>query len=589
MNTEIKHPYVRLETDVVDDKNQRSLLFERPVRELRLETDGHPKIFLDQIDAALSDGYWVAGYFTYEMGYLLEPRLKPLIHKKQPTGPLAWLGVFEAPVDTVDDGESPREYAVSDLRLSTSWDEYASSFARIKQHIGDGETYQVNYTMKARFDLAGSPEALYNHLRERQRVSYSAYICDGERSVISLSPELFLRREGQDLVTRPMKGTVRRGSSDREDADLARWLAADPKNQAENVMIVDMVRNDLGRIAPPGGVHVPRLFEVEKYQSLYQMTSTVEARMQEGTTWYDIMRAIYPCASITGAPKIRTMELIAGLEKEPRGVYTGAIGYFAPDGTACLNIAIRTLVVDGEGRGEMGIGSGVIYDSDPASEFDECLLKAQFLSRPRPQFELLETMLLEDGKLYLLERHLARLESSSARFGYACDPAQVRSELDGLTRLHSRGSYRVRLLLSKDGSLSLSADTLEPAVPEYRVKISSIRVNSADELLLHKTTHRPLYSSERESALDQGYDEVVFVNQRDEVTEGSISNVFVESKGVMVTPPVSSGVLPGTLREELISVDRCREGVVTVADLGSADRIYIGNSVRGLVPIRIEM
>jgi para-aminobenzoate synthetase/4-amino-4-deoxychorismate lyase len=584
-------PYVRLDTDVADAGN-RQLLFEQPAGELRLEVGDDPRRFFEAIDNALDRGMWVAGYLTYEMGYLFEPRLRPLLENRKPAGPLAWVGIFNEPAvpDAIREKETAagQPATVGELRLNISWDEYAGAFRRIKEFIGDGETYQVNYTMKARFNLDGSPVALYHHLRERQRVSYSAYIFDGKRSVISLSPELFLRREGQDLVTRPMKGTVRRGGNDAEDAELARWLAADPKNQAENVMIVDMVRNDLGRIAPPGGVRVSRLFEIEKYESLYQMTSTVEARIPENTSWYDIMCAMYPCASITGAPKIRTMELIADLEHGPRGVYTGAIGYFAPDGSACLNIAIRTIVVDGQGRGEMGIGSGVIYDSDLVSEFDECLLKAEFLSRPRPQFELLETMLLEDGQIYLFDRHMARLESSASRFGYDYCPEHVRSELDKLTQAHQRGSFKVRLLVSEDGSVSLSADELEPVAPEYRVKISSKRVSSSDELLLHKTTHRPLYTSERETALGQGFDEVLFVNERDEVTEGSISNVFVETGGVMVTPPVSSGILPGTFREELISTNMCVERVITVADLRSADRIFFGNSLRGLVPVRLE-
>jgi para-aminobenzoate synthetase/4-amino-4-deoxychorismate lyase len=577
-------PYVRLDTDVSDAGN-RQMLFEQPTGELRLESGGDPRRFFGDIEEALSRRLWVAGYFTYETGYLFEPRLRPLLESRKPDGPLAWVGLFRGPVTPGPRGDGTVD--IGELRLNSSWDEYDDALARIRSFIEAGDTYQVNYTIKARFDFEGAAEALYHRLRGRQQVSYSACLFDGERSVISLSPELFLRRDGQKLISRPMKGTVRRGVTAEEDAKLADWLKNDPKNRAENVMIVDMIRNDLGRVAPPGGVRVTGLFDIEPYESLHQMTSTVEARIPDGTTWYDIFSRMYPCASITGAPKIRTMELIAALEKEPRGVYTGAIGYFSPDGDACLSVAIRTLVAGKDGAGEMGIGSGVVYDSDPVSEFEECLLKAQFVSKPRPVFDLVETMLLENGEIVLMDRHLDRLEVSADCFDYPFDRAGITSGLSALRDSHPAGSFRVRLLLRADGRYDLSVAALEPPLPEYRVRISSRRVDESDPMLFHKTTHRPLYTTERRRALEDGYDEVLFVNGRDEVTEGSVTNVFVETGGKLLTPPVGCGVLPGTLRQELIDTGRCAEAVITTSDLRSADRVYAGNSVRGLVPVRL--
>jgi para-aminobenzoate synthetase/4-amino-4-deoxychorismate lyase len=580
----MKKPYVLLQTDRRVGGNDRSFLFERPVRVLRLEAGGDAGDFFAELERALAGGLWAAGYFAYEMGYLFEPRLASLLARRRPPGPLAWIGLFEGPKDADETVEgNTGSYRLSAFRLNVTRDEYVDAIGRIKSWITNGETYQVNFTMKQRFRLDGAPEVLYAGLRRRQSVSYSACIFDGERAIISLSPELFFERDGEMIRVKPMKGTVRRGSTEGEDAELAAWLAADPKNRAENVMIVDMVRNDLGRIAPPGGVTVPKLFEVERYETLHQMTSTVEARVPRETPWFDVMRTLFPCASVTGAPKIRTMEFIAELEQEPRGVYTGAIGYIAPDGRACFNVAIRTIVVRGDGGCELGIGSGVVFDSDALAEYEECLLKGEFLSVASHGFDLVETMRLEDGEIYLLERHMTRLESSAVHFGFPFDRASVASALKRAAEAHPVGRHKVRLLLGPDGGCDVSVSAAAPPPSSFKVKLSSEAVDPGDEFFYHKTTHRPLYERARESALAAGYDEVLFLNTRQEACEGSISNVFVETGGEMVTPPVSCGLLPGTLREELIARGTCREGILRLSDLQSADQIYVGNSVSGLI------
>jgi para-aminobenzoate synthetase/4-amino-4-deoxychorismate lyase len=517
---------------------------------------------------------------------VLEPRLRPLIERKRPDGPLAWLGVFEAPAE--EPVFKQNRFGVSNLRFNTARTEYAGAIESIKSHLTKGDTYQVNYTFKQTFDLDGAPRDLYETLRRRQRVAYSAYVCDGERTVISLSPELFFRRDGDTVTVKPMKGTVRRGVDEREDDELSAWLAADPKNCAENVMIVDMVRNDLGRIAQVGGVRVPALFEVERFQTLHQMTSTVEADVPSTTTWYDVFRSLFPCASVTGAPKIRTMELIAGLEKEARGVYTGAIGYIAPDGSACFNVAIRTIVVDAGGRAEMGIGSGVVYDSDADAEYEECLLKGRFVSGVAHRFELFETMLLDGGDVYLRERHLKRLQSSAAHYGYDYPADAVARALDEESRRRPEGRHKLRLLLDAGGRVSMSCTALDARPETFRVKVSKERVDPADEFLYHKTTHRPLYQRERESALADGYDEVLFLNTNGEVCEGSITNLFVRFGGELYTPPVSCGLLPGTLRKELIARGKCRERVLDLSAVRDAEKVYVGNSVTGLVAASLD-
>jgi para-aminobenzoate synthetase/4-amino-4-deoxychorismate lyase len=608
------NPYMFLETLGHDSENHRSYFFDEPEDIALLSPGGNVDVFFSKIEEGLRKGLWAAGYFSYELGYLLEPKLRHLLDSKSPGVPLAWVGLFRTPV-TVDHRKDRGRlfektngyaavteggYEIRDLEPNLTRSEYDHAIARIKSHLSDGDTYQVNYTLKYRFALNGRPEALYMGLRDRQTVAYSACLSDGDRTVISLSPELFLKKQGSTLQMKPMKGTARRGRTPGEDEQLARWLATDPKNRAENVMIVDMIRNDLGRIAVPGTVTVPRLFHIERFETLLQMTSTVRANLAAGTSWHEIMRALYPCASVTGTPKIRTMELIAELEREPRGIYTGAIGFIAPEGRACLNVAIRTIVIDADHRGEMGVGSGIVIDSDPPAEYDECVLKAEFLTVEKAlltdsipnriiekvwtRFSLLETMRLENGGIYLLDLHLQRLRSSADEFDVACPVQEIEQQLRDLTARHPVGCFKLRLLLHLDGRFDIVAEALgDMWGTSMRFGISERRIDSGDPFLYHKTTHRPLYDEERRRAFEDGLDDVIFLNERDEITEGTITNVFVEISGILYTPPVTSGLLPGTLRRHLLDTGRCRERILTLDDLKRAEAIYLGNSVRGLV------
>ncbi|MGC9022661.1 MAG: chorismate-binding protein, partial [Dissulfurimicrobium sp.] len=413
------------------------------------------------------------------------------------------------------------------------------------------------------------------------------------------SPELFLRRDGDEIMMRPMKGTARRGRSIQEDAEIAVWLKSDVKNRAENVMIVDLIRNDLGRIARSGGVYVKDLFRVERYETLLQMTSTVKAHVPHKTPWSEVFAALFPSGSVTGAPKLRTMEIISELETSPRGIYTGAIGFISPNDKAVLNVAIRSVVLDGE-AGEVGVGSGITADSDPGAEYDECLLKFRFLTSCLRQkgesdaqlrqaapldFSLIETIRLDDEGYVLLERHLERLSASAHYFSFRCDVAAVKKGLldlaEGLKK--DTGPYKVRLLLERSGSFSLDYSPIEPVTGPVRIVLSKRHVDSMDHFLYHKTNFRPLYEEEHGKVVRDGFFDCIFTNERGELTEGSVTNIFVETEEGLFTPPIESGLLNGVLRAELLAKGRAIEKVLYPPDLMTAKAVYVGNSVRGLI------
>ncbi len=572
-----------------------SLLFDAPERIVVAYEPGEVEACLDAVTQGLARGLHAAGFFSYELGYCLEPRLQALLPKER-RQPLLWIGLFRAPrrLDDaatrawLDANGAVQPSAISDLKLSWTREQYGRAFAAVEDYIAAGDVYQINLTLKYLFAFTGDPVALYAALRRKQRVEYGALIRASGFHVLSLSPELFFRREGRHMLTRPMKGTAPRGRTPREDARLRTWLAMDEKQRAENLMIVDLLRNDLGRVAKIGSVEVTDLFTVETYRTVHQMTSGITAELRGDMGLKDMLHALFPCGSVTGAPKVRAMEIIRDLEGSPRGVYTGAIGHIAPNGDCQFNVAIRTIMLNG-GRGEMGIGSGVVADSKVDAEFEECLLKAQFLTDTDISFQLIETMRWErDSGFYLLERHLARLQSSAAHFGYPFDReavlAALAAEVEGL----GGDVQMVRLLLAEDGSLTVTSTKIElPAKGTvWKFVVSDSRVDEKDPLFFHKTTRRQFYDREmeRQKALTR-CDEVIFLNKKGELTEGTRTSLFIEQDGRLFTPALTCGLLPGTLREELIDLPRAAasEAVLTLADLASADRIYLGNSVRGLI------
>ncbi|NEX61372.1 aminodeoxychorismate synthase component I [Noviherbaspirillum galbum] len=474
---------------------------------------------------------------------------------------------------------------------------FGAAVERIRQYIEAGDTYQVNYTMRLRLDAYGSPVALYRRLRQRQPVPYGALVQLPEGgAILSLSPELFVRHEEGRIMTRPMKGTAPAGGDPRADAAQARALAADPKNCAENLMIVDLLRNDLGRVAVTGSVSVPELFQVERFGGVLQMSSTVQAALPDDAGLQHVLEAIYPCGSITGAPKRRTMQIIRELEPEPRGLYTGAIGWFdAPaagraTGNFCLSVPIRTLVLQapagGVRRGELGVGAGIVHDSVAADEFAECQLKARFLTGLVPPFELIETMRAEAGGCTHLDRHLQRLGASARYFGFRFDEAGLRARIDAACRDMPHGvPHRLRLALAHDGSATVQGGILQPLPEPVKLILADAPTRSGDLFLRHKTTLRDRYDAGWRAAEARGGFDMLFFNERGELTEGGRSNVFLKLDGGWVTPPLSAGVLPGMMRGVLLDDPawNALERTVTVEDLRRAEEVVVCNALRGVL------
>jgi para-aminobenzoate synthetase/4-amino-4-deoxychorismate lyase len=534
-----------------------------------------------EVDACLERlrGRHAAGFLAYEAGLALEERLAPLRHPPaRDAPPLLWFGLFGAPeqVDAEAFLPNPAGAWAGAARPLVSRDEHRSALAAVKAHIEAGDVYQVNLTFPADVPVAGHPLALYAALRRRARAGHGAVLFTGSHWILSFSPELFFTLEGGRVATRPMKGTAPAGT------DPAA-LSGDPKQRAENLMIVDLLRNDLSRVATPGTVKVPELFTVESYPTLLQMTSTITAELEPGLGAVDLLRAIFPCGSITGAPKIRAMEIIAGLEASPRSVYCGAIGRLAPDGEAAFNVAIRTLTLrQGDHLARLGLGSGIVADSRAGEEWRECLAKGKFVATGR-SFDLIETMRFDphDG-IADLDRHLARMKASAEALDFAFDRHDARNELQAAT--FRAGPSKVRLVLSRSGAMAIELRSL-PASPAEPVEVALARlpVEPDDFRLRHKTSDRGFYDEARAQA---GAFELIFVDGENFITEGSFTTVFVERGGQLLTPALARGLLPGVLRARLIEEGRAREADLVRADLENG--FLIGNAVRGLMRARLR-
>lgn len=612
--------YVFLDSARTDTENNRSFLFMEPLRRLDFFAGEDLSDFLENMEEVLADGQYLAGWLSYEFGYLLEPQLVEYFPSQAAGIPLVSLGVFEKPrffnhLDGTTDlpldcrPEALPTFAIKNLKCSQSKDNYLTAIRKIKEYIAAGDTYQVNYTLKLLFDFEGSPEAFYRTLRRNQSVAYGAMLHLGDEHILSLSPELFFRADMDSVLVRPMKGTMPRGRDVREDLQQCERLRNDTKNRSENVMIVDLLRNDLARLSHhygDGRVETRSLFDVECYESVLQMTSTIRVASKGSVLgragMAGFLKALFPCGSVTGAPKIRTMEIIRELEEGPRGIYTGGIGYFAPDGSATFNVPIRTVRLV-QGRGEMGIGSGIVHDSDADQEWQECLLKGHFLTRSQAEFVLIETLLLhpEDG-YFLLQEHLERLEESAHYFSFCF----VKDEVLKILNIHretvqaTSQPLRLRLTLAKDGTLDVSCSPCElPPVTTLSVQpsaekedllqitFSSDHVDSSSPWFYHKSSNRELFQREFGRITDESFFDVIFTNERGEVTEGCISNLIIFLDGSYSTPPIHSGLLAGTMRRRLLAeYSHClTERVLRPTDLHRAEAIYCCNSVRGLVRV----
>jgi para-aminobenzoate synthetase/4-amino-4-deoxychorismate lyase len=569
---------------------QPSFRLVEPVGVLEARRPAEVAAVLEAAEAAAGRGLWVAGMVAYEAAPGLDPALR--VRERDPRGPLAelplaWFALFEGRQETTLPDPPADAVPVDPGAWTPSIDRgaYDAAIDRIRRAIAAGDTYQVNLTLRMLATVTGDPRGLYRDLCFAQRGAYAAYLDLGRYRVLSASPELFFRIDGERITTRPMKGTAPRGRWLAEDERIRAALQGSVKDRAENAMIVDLLRNDLGRIARDGSVAWSDVFDAERYETVWQLTSTVEADLRPGTTIVDVFRALFPSGSVTGAPKVRTMDLIAELEDAERGVYCGTVGYLAPSGTPgpCVrfNVAIRTVVFDADGGSAVyGVGGGITWDSRAAGEYDEVLAKARVLTARRPEFRLLESLLHDpDGGYRRLDEHLNRLRASARYFGFRLDEASVRRSLDRAATRYVGKPTKVRLLLDRQGRVETGAAPVAASRTPVRLAIDHEHpVDPTDVMLFHKTTLRDRYDDAALRHPDA--DDVILVNDRGEVTEATRANVAILLGGRWWTPPLAAGLLPGCERAALLKDGTIDERTITVDDLMDAEAIAVLSSVR---------
>jgi len=569
---------------IFDAVSQHWLLFENPRQVLTTHNLKDALPLLQQIESEVNTGQlYAAGFLSYEAASAFDAALCT-----HPPGefPLLWFGIYDAPISFSFPDQIQGKIEPLNWQADISETQYRQAFQKIKRHIRDGDTYQVNYTFRLKAPFSGDPWNLFVRLVRGQGNGFAAYINTDDWAICSASPELFFTLDGETSLSRPMKGTAPRGLWLANDRQQALWLANSQKNRAENVMIVDMVRNDMGRIARIGSIAVTNLFAVEKYPTVWQMTSTV--RCLTTASLLEIFRALFPAASITGAPKVRTTRIIAELENSPRNIYTGSIGFMSPGRQAQFNVAIRTVLIDKKNQtAEYGVGGGIVWESDSAGEFQECRTKAQILFQEQPEFDLLETILwTPDEGYFLLNYHLQRLRESAEYFSFEIDISHICTRLRMAEQNFSRYPQRVRLGVSPSGQARIETTRLKPFPVPYRIRLAKEPINRENRFLYHKTTHRQVY----EAALRQapGYTDVLLWNEQGEVTESCIANIVVEKNGQFITPPIESGLLPGTYRQWMLKQGKIVEDRLTLSDLQKCNKIYLINAVRGMWEIKMD-
>ena len=625
----LQNEFVFLDTSRPDSINDQSLLFVKAQKRLVCREGDDLELYLNILQKELTAGYYLAGWVGYEFGSMLEGRyVRDTNSISKPPTILADFGVFFKPYkfdhhtgvnnfpiqlqnnnSTIDSA-----YSVKNLKPNMEQTEFIEALHKVKEFIAAGDTYQVNYTMKLLFDFEGAAESLYNALRRNQSVGYGAFIKNHGEHILSFSPELFFRKSADEITVKPMKGTAVRGNNLSEELQHQKALRCDPKNRAENVMIVDLLRNDLSRLLygqEEPTVKTQSLFDVESYESLLQMTSTVQGSSLRGKmknlSLGRLFHSLFPCGSITGAPKIRTMQIIEELEKEARGVYTGAIGYFAPDGDAVFNVPIRTIYLHGT-KGEMGIGAGITHGSVPMEEWHESLLKGRFLTHSQNPFQLFETILWrKESGFFLLDLHLARLKRGSTFFKFALNPDEARNRLVKKSGTFSGDCMRIRLVLEKDGRISISTIPCEPphfvTLPQVSevegrpvagsVQFALGHVHDEGAYLYYKTSRRAAYDTEYRQVTERGNVDALFYNAKGEMTEGCITNIVILKNGIYSTPPVACGLLAGVMREQLLTGGDDSpvpvETILMKEDVQKADAVFICNSVRGVVRVVLDI
>lgn len=555
-------------------------IFTQPIKELKTRDLAEVTDLLAQVESYQEQGYYVVGYVSYEAAPAFEEKLA--VHKVPLLG--EYLLYFTVH-DRVETSPIPLTYGEVDLpskwREQTSAEDYEKAIAQIHHHLRQGDTYQVNYTVQLKQDLSANPFAIYNRMVVEQEAGYNAYVEHDEMAVISMSPELFFEQNDRELTTRPMKGTTQRGVTDQEDLAQASWLEQDPKNRSENMMIVDLLRNDMNRISEVGSEHVERLCQVEQYSTVWQMTSTIKSQLRPDVDLVEIFRSLFPCGSITGAPKIATMEIIKNLEPQPRGVYCGTIGLLLPNGRRIFNVAIRTIQLY-KSQAIYGVGGGITWDSTWESEYREVHQKAAVLYRKQARFKLITTGKIGQKRLLFEDQHLKRLTKASRYFSFPFDPEELRQKIEEECQAcDSHQDYRLRITISKSGEMELSRQILTPLSPSFcKAKLCLQEADLNQSFTYFKTTHRP--------HLSLGEQEKIYHNKSGELLETSIGNLVLKINGKLYTPPTSLGILPGIYRQHLLDIGQVDEKVLTLADLNQAEAVYGCNAVRGLYELKVN-
>ena len=555
-------------------------IFTDAIKELKTKDIKEVKPLLDELEAYQNEGYYAVGYVSYEAAPAFETKFQVI------DGPLMseYLLYFTVH-ETVQTEPIPLTY--DPITLPKSWqelttaEEYKAAIEHIHHHIRQGDTYQVNYTVQLQQNLTADPFAIYNRLVVEQNAHYNAFIQHDDVSIISISPELFFKKDGDKLTTRPMKGTTNRGLTTETDLAQARWLAQDQKNRSENMMIVDLLRNDMNRISKIGSEDVKSLCQVEQYSTVWQMTSTIETQLLTNRSLCDVFQALFPCGSITGAPKIATMEIIKKVEKQPRGVYCGAIGILVPQGPSIFNVAIRTLQME-ETKAIYGVGGGITWDSNWESEYEETKQKAAVLYRQNPKFDLISTGRIHQGKLLFLEEHIKRLQESSRYFDYPFNAEKAHYQVEALCQsLDLNTDYRLKMSLAKDGELKFEHSQLTNLSDDFcQARLVEQRHPLERPYTFFKTSYRPHLNIEPH--------EQIYYNHEGQLLETSIGNIVLKIEDQLYTPPVHLGLLNGIYRQSLIAENKLKEKVLTVKDLKQAQAIYGCNAVRGLYELKVE-
>jgi len=593
----VSSPYSAFFYSPLKRGDEESYLFLEPERIHVIKSMDNVDEFLSVLDEIIEKKLFAYTILPYELGFLFEKRLRKILTSKDERAILenAIIVTFNKKnakrikTSNIDFGGMERnKLNVSNFKLNESRKSFSNKVENIKTQIAEGETYQVNLTSSATFNLNESVEELFSNLLLKQSAEYSAFINLLDKNILSFSPELFFKLEGKSVIAKPMKGTAFRGKNLKEDLRNKEELYLSEKNRAENLMIVDLLRNDLGKISKQNSVSVKKLFEVEKYESLFQMVSIIKSRLRNKTKLSDLIKNIFPCGSITGAPKIRTMEIIRRLEKRPRGIYTGTIGLLLPD-KSIFNIAIRTVEIDKANKtGRIGLGAGITWGSNAGEEYEEVLIKGAFVTQLPNQFEIFTSLLYENGKPYLLKEHLKRLKRSAEYFLFFYNGEIIEKELSKCFKaLSDKKRYKIKVSLNKFDKITVKATELTGSlVNAARVVISSLKIDEQNRFQYFKTTNRAIYDSELLKYRQEGFDEVLFLNKQNKLAEGAITNIFLFFDDKWKTPPISSGILDGIYRDHFMKKHKVKEEALTINDLKRSKKVVLTNSVRKTITVR---